>query len=763
MVEYSYIGKSLPRVDGRAKVTGEAVYTADIQLPGLLVGKIKRSPYPFARIININTSRAQKLAGVRAVITAGDITQFPYGPMIADELPLADGHVRYAGEGVAAVAAIDDETAAEALDLIEVEYEELTPALDPEEAMAPGAPVVHPERETVKLNVAYSFDFARGEGEAAFRQADLVVADRFSTQAQYQAYLEPQACIAQWHDSGKLTVWGALQAPFRARTLLALALGIPEHQIRIVQPYIGGGFGGKLYLQPNLPICALLARQAGRPVKLVYTREEDFISGRPRISEIIDLRLGFKGTTLVAKSVRVTADCGAYCGCTPAVVATSLVYPDNLYRLANTRASASIVYTNKIPRSACRGFGNLEMLFATESLMDVAAERLGIDPAELRLKNCAQKGDVTAHGWVLNSCGLSDSILLATEKSRWTDWKWKRNRGMGMACQVHISGKKAMHPLYDGSAAIVSLDQLGKVKVISGESELGQGANTVFAQIAAEELGIDAADIEVLPVVDSDFSPYCIGTAASRVTMLGGNAVRLAARDARRQLLKYAAAKLGIGADELQIRDGRFYVKASAREVATVKAVANDIVLSKLGGVPITGRAEYIVPDDVVMPDKTQYGNCSVGYAFSTQVAEVEVDTETGKVEVLNVWVGEDVGKALNPGLCEGQIEGGVVQGIGYALSEDYYWKEGRLLTTDFRDYKLPVFAGIPEIHSILIETNEPAGPFGAKSIGEPAINPTAAAIANAVYDAVGVRIKALPITPEKLLQALKDKGKKKP
>ncbi|MDP2931851.1 MAG: xanthine dehydrogenase family protein molybdopterin-binding subunit [Chloroflexota bacterium] len=763
MAEYSVIGKSVLRVDALDKVTGTAVYSTDIKLPGMLTGKIKTSPCAFARILSVNTKKARSLPGVKAVITAHDVSQFPYGPVIADELPLADSYARYEGDAIAAVAAIDEETAAQALDLIEVEYEELTPLLDPLKAMAPDAPAIHPEREDVKQNIAYHAEYVRGEGEAAFKYADVIVEDHFTTQIQHQGYLEPQACVTQWDASGKLTIWGSTQAPFRVRSMLATAMGIPEHRIRMIQPYLGGGFGGKTYLHPHFPICAYLSRAAGRPVRLVYTREEDFIQARPRMIEIIDVRMGFKKDgTMVAKSVNVIGDGGAYVGATPNIITTSIIRPDCIYRLANIKAVANVVYTNTIPKSPFRGYGNPEMLFATESLIDMAAEKLGLDPMEVRLKNCSQKGDTTVHGWILNTCGLEDSIRLAAQQA---DWKNKRQKpapyhGIGMACQVHVAGNRAVAKEYDGSAAIINVDQYGKVKLISGESELGQGMLTVFAQMAAEEMGMDMADVQVLPYIDSDFSPTGHGSSASRVTTLGGNAVRLAARDARRQLIEHAAQKLGVKADDLEIKNSKFVAKSSQQELAAVKDIARDTVLRKLGGVPIIGKGEYVVPANVVMPDRTtKYGNYAVAYAFSAQVAEVAVDPETGKVTVLNVWVGEDIGKALNPKLCEGQIEGGVVQGMGYALSENYvYDKEGKLLNRNFTDYKMPLFANTPGVHSIWVETNEPGGPFGGKSIGEPAMNPTAVAIANAVCHATGVRIKDLPITPEKLLAALKAK-----
>jgi CO/xanthine dehydrogenase Mo-binding subunit len=542
------------------------------------------------------------------------------------------------------------------------------------------------------------------------------------------------------------------------RRLIAIALGIPEHQIRIIQPYVGGGFGGKAYPHRHLPISALLSQKAGRPVKIVYTREEDFASGCPRMPEIIDLRMGFKTDgTIVAKSSTITADAGAYTGVCPNVLNVSSIRPDCVYRMRNVKLAANVVYTNKIPMGPMRGYGNPETLFATESMIDIAAEKLGIDPMELRLKNCSQKGDVTVHGWILNSCGLGESIKVAAEKSGWKDKRKTntRNRGIGMACQVHVSGSRAVQVLYEGSAATVNLDQYGKVKVISGESEIGQGSDTIFCQIAAEELGVDVRDVEVMPV-DTDYSPFCYGTSASRVSTLGGNAVRAATRDVKEQLLTHAARQLGVYSGELEIKNGKFYKKGSAEVLATVSDIAHETVLKKLGGVPITGRGEYLVPDHVVAPDKeTKYGNYSVAYAFGTQIAEVSVDPETGKVDVLSFWVGHDIGKALNPRLCQGQIEGGVVQGIGYALSENYLWQEGRILNPNFTDYKIPLCGGTPRIHSIFVETDDPEGPFGAKSIGEPAINPTAPAIANAIYNAIGVRINDLPITPAKILKAL--------
>jgi CO/xanthine dehydrogenase Mo-binding subunit len=392
-------------------------------------------------------------------------------------------------------------------------------------------------------------------------------------------------------------------------------------------------------------------------------------------------------------------------------------------------------------------------------MLDLAAEKLGIDPIELRLKNATVKGDTTAHGWIINSCGLSESLKLAAENSGWKEKRQnsRENHGIGVACQVHVGGNRAVHPIYDGSGALVRVDQNGKVQVVSGESEIGQGAHTLFTQIAAEELGVSVEDVEILPV-DSNYSPYCLGAWASRTTALGGNAVRMAGSDAKRQLIEHAANQFGVEADDIQVKDSKFYIRGSASEKAKVSEVAFRAVF-EMGGVPIIGKGTYTVPDYVVVPNKdTKYGNYSIGYSFSTQIVEVEVDPETGKLKVLNVWVGQDVGWALNPKLCEGQVEGGVVQALGLAVTEGYASGQGVILNPNFTDYKIPTFSVVPGIHTILVESDEPGGPFGAKSIGEAVLNPTAPALANAVYDATGVRINSLPLNAEKVLYTLKSK-----
>lgn len=763
MDTYSVVGQSVPKVDALGKVRGEAVYCADLKMPGMLFGKVKRSPHPFAKILSIDTHEAEKLVGVKAVVTAQNVSQFPYSFPVADELPLCTEYARYVGDEVAGVAAVDEETAEEALDLIKVEYEELSPVFDPEKAMEPGAPALHPENEAIKQNIAYHIDFVRGDGGAGLKQADVVLEDRFSTQIQHQAYLEPQVCLAYWDTSGKLTIWAPYQMPFPSRSMTARALGILEHQVRIIQTCVGGGFGGKAAPRRFVFISAFLSKNTGRPVRIVLNRDEDFMTTRPRVPEVIDLRMGFKKNgTVVAQDGVITADAGAYAGITPMIVADSAVRTGSLYRMPNIKMMVNLVYTNKVATGACRGFGNPQMHFAVESMMDMAAEELGIDPMEIRLKNSTQKGDITVHGWVINSCGLSESIKLAAAKSDWQEKRRKRSRnhGIGMACMIHGASNRNLNPHFDGSAAIVRIDHLGKLKVMSGEVDLGQGALTVFAQIVAEELSIPLGDIEVLPV-DTDYSPFGTGSIASRVTVLGGNAVRMAAKDAREQLLRYAAEILGANAEDVAIQDGKVYIKVTPEQKITIGEAALYGILKKRGGAPITGIGAYVVPDSVVSPDrKTQYGNLCIGYSFGTQVAEVSVDPETGKVDVVNFWFAFDVGKVINPMMAEGQVEGAVAQGIGYALTEEYVWKNGRVLNPSLHDYKIPAWVNIPKIYTFFIETENPGSPYGAKGLGEDALVPTAPAIVNAIHNAVGVRIKDLPATPEKILAALRKKDR---
>lgn len=763
MAEYSYIGKSVPRLDARDKATGAAVFSSDISFPGILYGKCKRCPHPFARILEIDISKALKLPGVRAVITARNVNQSYFGEFVSEQLPLCDQYARYIGDEVAAVAAVDEDIAEEALDLIEVEYEVLSPVFDPEKAMEPGAPAIHPELETIKQNTAFRVDFERGEGEDGFKHADIILEDRFTTQPMHQGYMQPRDCVAHWNGD-QLTLWAVMQSPFRMRPPIARAIGIPEDHIRVIPGYVGGGFGNNA--ARLWPITALLAREAGKPVKIVLTREEEFISGRPFPSATIDMKMGFKRDgTMVAKKMDMIVDAGAYVGSCIGVTAVASGRADNLYRLPNIKTSSKLVFTNNTPHGSLRGYGTQLATFALESMVDMAAEELGLDPTEIRLKNTSQKGDTTVHGFILNSCGLDEAINLVTEKTGWAEKRKTKgkNYGIGLANAIHVSGPRIIYPMFEGSSALIQIDHMGKVRVISGELEIGQGSITVFAQITAEELGVNIKDIKIIPV-DTDVSPFAKGTFGDRITALGGAAVKKAALDAKVQLLSYAAEILKTSTDELELKNSKFFKKGSTEPIATLDEIAYQIILKKRSGLPIIGQGSYAAPDYVVEAGGKQqyYGNYSIAYTFLAQIADVCVDPETGKVDVRNVWSAIDLGKTINPKMCEGQVEGGVTMGLGYALSEDYIMNKGRMLNPGFTDYKMFLPSNTPPIHSFFIETIDPGTPYGAKAVGEAVGDPTAAVIANAIYNAIGVRIKDIPITPEKILKALKEKNKDK-
>lgn len=752
MDEYSVIGKRIPNIDSAKKVTGEAKYSADIKLPRMLYGKVLRSPHPHARILNINTEKAERLPGIKAVVTSEDTPKVKFGIIVPDEYILAVDKVRYIGDEIAAVAAIDESTAEEALQLIEVEYEVLKPVFDPIEAMQPDAPNIH-EREG---NIVVSTEIIRGDVEEGFKNADFIFEDRFTTQFVHQCYLEPISCTADVNSSGKITLWMPLQRPFAIRAKLSKALNIPESKIRIIQTYVGGGFGGKGISIGNLPgICALLAKKAQRPVFLSNTREEEFTGTRPRVATIIEIKTGVKKDgTLSAKEMRIIADNGAYCSSAPAIMAAIATRIDNLYKFHNIKTIANLVYTNKAATGAYRSFGNVQITFAMESQMDMISERLGFDPVDFRLKNAVKKGDVTIHGYKINSCGIHDCIQKVAESSRWFEKRKTKvyGKGIGIACMIHISGNRTLLD-YDGSTAIIKMHEDGRIYLISGECDLGQGSRTILAQIAAEELGVDLDDIEV-SIPDTEAVPFCMGTGASRVTTIGGNAVKAAAKDTRKQLFKAAAVRLEANPDDLDIKDHRIFVKGAPDKSLSISETVK-LALFHQGGEPIIGKGSFD-PDTVPADPLTRYGNISCAYPFAAQVAEVEVDTETGVVKVINFVAAHDVGRAINPLTSEGQVEGGVLQGIGWALMEEIKYKDGKVINPNFRDYKIPTSMDVPPVEVILVESNDPIGPFGAKALGEPPIVPVAPAIVNAIYDAVGIRIRDLPITPEKIIRAVK-------
>jgi CO/xanthine dehydrogenase Mo-binding subunit len=753
----SLIGQRIPPVGGRAKVLGEAQYIADLYVPRMLHAKVLRSPHPHARILSIDVSRARRLPGVKAVITGTDVPATTWGLYIKDQHILAREKVRYAGDEVAAIAAVDEDTALDALELIRVEYEPLPAVLDPEEALTPGAPLVH-ERG----NLARSFKIERGDVDAGFEQADAIHEAVYETSRQYQAFTEPMGSLASADASGRVTVWAPAQSIFLARQLLADAMGLAVSDVRVVQTTIGGAFGGKIGEDRNMVIAAWLARTAGRPVRLINTRIDDFLGCRSRYPARIRLRMGVKRDgQLVAKEIDVLGNNGAYTGFTHDTIQVTATRTDSVYRYKNVRASARLAYTNTIAPGAFRGFGSTQANFAVEQHLDMLAERIGMDPVELRLKNATHTGDTSVHGWKIGSCALSECIERAAtmigyrEKRSAKRVSGSMRRGVGLASGLHITGNRHVGN-WDGSSIAIKLNEDGRAQIICGEGELGQGALTMLTQVAANELGLPIDHITI-SVPDTDSTPYCLGAWASRLTMVGGNAVLKAARAVKQQVLDIAAEKLEVAAADLRMANGVVFVAGAPDMKMTVAQVCL-AHLQQNGGDSIFHRATHDAP--TVMADKkTLYGNISSAYSFVAQAAEVEVDTETGQVRVVDFVSVDDVGKALNPLLVEGQIEGAVVQGLGYALFEQLLIENGRLVNGNLADYLVPTAAAIPPLRHELIETIDPNGPHGGKGASEAPILTVAPAIANAVYNAIGVRITTLPITAEKVLAALRARG----
>ncbi len=752
------VGQRTPLVDSQVKVTGAAQYTADFFLPAMLHGKMLRSHLHHARIVHIDTSRAERLPGVKRVVTARDFKPIKYGfgEHRADMFPLAIDKVRFMGDEVAGVAAMDADTAQEALQLIDVEYEELPAVFDPEEAMREGASLLH---EDASLNIAKHLYINKGDVDDAFRRADVIVEGRFATQRVHQAYLEPAGCVASWDGSGKLTVWAGSMYNSGLRLMLARVLDLPVSRVRFVQPYVGGSFGSKVTLQAIYLVAAQMSRLTGRPVRMINTREEEYLATRPRVPVTLYVKTAAgRDGSLLAREVRMINDGGAYCDMGPAMLTVMSHRSDNLYRIPNIRTDARLIYTNKSPIGAYRGYGNPQCTFAFESQLDVLAEKLGIDPLELRLKNASREGDVSVHGWEFKSCGLVECIETVAERSGWKERSGKRNgnRGLGIACTVH-EGDDRHATGFAGSNAFVEILEDGRAVVTSGEGDYGQGCHTVFAQITAEVLGIPLGHVDVR-FPDTDSSPYALGPWGSRITISGGNAVCLAADDARRQLLQVAADMFEATGSDLETGEGKIFVKGSPDRFTTVGEVATLALHRKSGG-RIMGRG-CEEPSTTVMDPTKQTNPCSA-YSFAAQVAEVEVDTSTGSVKLLKLITCNDAGTILSPLNAEGQVEGCALQGIGFTICEEMkYNKEGQLMTAGFLSTGTPNAYDLPPIDVNFANTHDPYGPFGAKGLSELGAPPATAAIANAVHDAVGVRITELPITPEKIFRALKRKQK---
>lgn len=763
--DHAIVGRGVTRYDAPDKVTGRARYTADIRLPGTIIGRLLGSSVPHGIIRSIDVSRARALPGVLAVITGTDVPDTWYGvsPAREDERILARDRVRYVGDEVAAVAAVDEETAERAIRLIDVEYQELPAVFDADAAMAPGAPLIHPEHPRYAGNINTRVDWHFGDVDGGFAEADHVRQERFTGNRTYQSPMEPHAALARWERHGdRLTLWSSTQVPHYLHRSLSRTLGIPMGNIRVIRPPVGGGFGAKAEATPLDFCAAILSRMTGRPVLMEYSREEMFRHFRGRHKQHIDLKIGVKRDgTITAVEQRVLLDGGAYTsfGVITAYYAGSML--PTLYRMPNYRYEGIRVYTNLPASGAFRGHGVPQPRFAFESLMDMIAEDLGIDPIDLRLRNAMEPGTRTCNALDISSCEFTATLERAREASGWSAKKGQlpRGKGIGVGCGGFVSG--AGYPIYRSdfphSNAVIRVHEDGTgVSLHIAAAEIGQGSDTVMVQIAAEELGVPYEQVWLVEC-DTVLSTLDLGAYSSRLTLMGGNAVRMAAQRVKARLFEVTARELGCDPAALVARGGRIHVNEHPA-LGMDWAAAARLAFSTSG--PVIGVGWYHPPKNLGGSFKGGTVGTSPAYSFSTAIAEVTVDLETGYVTVDRFTDFSDAGTVINPVTFHGQVEGSIVMGLGEALLEDtVVGPGGQLANPNLHDYLIPTIRDTPAIRTAAVESYEPHGPFGAKEIGEGSLLPVLGAIANAVYDACGVRVTELPITPEKILRGLRDAG----
>lgn len=764
MSEYAVLGRRVPRIDGVVKVTGEAKYADDLAMPGMLFAKILRSPYPHARILNVDTSRAERLPGVRGVVVGKDFGNFRFGlsPDTRDETPLATDKARYVGEEVAAAAAISEDIAIEALELIKVNYEILPPVFDPEEALKEGAPRIHEDKPG---NVSFHMKAHFGDVDRALAEADHVREDRFYSQPVLHGFLEPPSLVARYDTAGYITVWASKQSPYFLYRNLSSAFNVPLANVRVIQTYVGGGFGGKNGSYA-LDFCAvMLSKKTGRPVKLTLTQEEVLIAHRRRHPMIVWLRTGVRRDgTLLAHDCRLIADGGAATGIGPTTIAATFFFMNLPYVVPNVRFDGRRAYTNHPISSAQRGNGIQQIRYAAEVQLEMIAEDLGIDPVEIRRKNAAYKGYRTPNGMNVRSCGLPESVDGALEAVNWSQefrpWPEKAKgplgrtaRGVGIACNAFASGNRSRG--HNCCTALVRVHEDGTATLLTGSTDSGQGSETILAMITAEILGIGLESVQV-PQTDSAMTPLDPGSYGSRVSSTAGNAVKLASEDARLQLATVAAELLEARVEDIEFHAARVYVKGAPGRSMRFRDLAR-LAVSRGAGTTVIGKGNWGQDIDPINLGTGQ-GDASGSYSFGTQAAWVEVDTTTGKVDVTRMVVAHDCGFAINPLAVEGQHEGSIAGGLGHTIYEHCVMKEGLTLAADLAGYGLPTAADVPpEMVSMSIETIDPVGAFGAKESGEGTQVSTIPAIVNAIHNATGVWMTDLPITPEKVLRALEE------
>ncbi len=739
-MSYQVIGQSIPRIDNTGKVTGESRYTSDVLLPGTLWAKTLRSPYSHARIVGIDTSRAQKAPGVRAALTGADARGILYGRRYRDISVMAQERVRFTGERVAAVAADTLEQVEQALDLIQVDYEELPAVFDPVAALAPGAPIIHPDLNNYKglpkkmaspTNAFVDDVFTRGDVAEGFAESDLIVENTYAVARVHQAFLEPHCCLVWIDEQDRVQMWSPNKVPQGLKESMCGAFNIPNEKIRVNPVAIGGDFGGK-GAPIDEPICYLLALRAGRPVKMVMEYREEFIAGAPRHAAVMRLKTGVKRDgTIMAHEMEAYLDSGAYGGFRPGAVIGGISHAAGCYRAPHARIAVARVYTNNLPGGQMRAPGEPQGFFAAESHVDCVARKLGMDPVEFRLKNLMEEGDETLTGGHYQGIKAKGTLTAVVKAAGYKSPK-PANVGRGVAMGYRAPG--------GGNTSLkISLNPDGSIVIQTALFEQGTGTYTTLRQITAEELCCDPDYIQI-EVLDSDHGvPFDSGIGGSRGTRVASGAAFQAARDAREKLLGLAEKLLGWPKNEIGIA-GKDLVHKK-----TKKRQPWDELLSQVGR-SITGEA--VNRDDEHSPVT----------AFAAQCAEVSVDPETGEVKLRRLTTAHDTGIIMNPIGHQGQIEGGVVQGIGFGLIEHLPVQDGRVEIAHFGEYKIPTVKDIPALKTVVLQSENGVGPYKVKGIGENPISPVAPAIANAIEDAVGVRIRDLPITAEKVHAALRAK-----
>jgi CO/xanthine dehydrogenase Mo-binding subunit len=754
----SIVGSRTLQVDAFEKVVGRATFAADISFPRMLIASVVRSPVAHALVTKIDLSRAQKLKGVRAVVTGAD-TPYLYNLPLRDQPFLAIERVRYVGEPVVAIAAEDEDLAQEAASLVTVDYEPLPALFDPVEAMRPGAPLIHPEYESYRRdtslftsipnsNVLSHFKLRKGDVDAGFNEADQIFEGTYNSQAFNHGALEPHACVAQVERSGQLTLWSSQQSPWFAADDLAIALGWPLHRIRVIAPFLGGGFGAKHGLKAEPPAIALALKTDGRPVKLVMTRQEVFTCAGVRGAVSVKLRSGvMRDGTIVARKAEVIWDTGAYADVGPLLCRNGSYSATGPYRIANQWIDGYCVYTNKFVTSAFRSYGTMEMSFAYESHTDEIARGIGMDPVEFRRRNLMREGDETATRERPKGIGLTEALDACASAMQWD--KPKRP-GIGRA--IVSTAKSSVAP--SGSSSFIQMNDDGTLNVMCSTTEMGQGSGTVMAQLAAETIGARLEDVRVI-ASDTAVTPPDRSTSSSRSTFNMGNAIVRAGSDTRDQILAKAAELLDARVEDLEVRDSAVSVRGNSNRFCSFGQLAGVRPGSPYG--PVVGRGSYVPIETTPFNLETGEGKrITAFWLYSSQGVELEVDTDTGKIKLHRIVSVHDTGRTLNPTACEGQAEGGVAIGCSTALYEQLVLDDsGHVVNASLEDYLIANSCDIPPIVPLMVEVPHPEGPYGAKGIGEGPTTGIAAAIANAVEDAIGVRITNLPITPERILRAL--------